>query len=347
VLTFTTEAVSPIPLRLTSDDGSGRSFLKIVAEEIVTPLNRTTGPLIRFTLVRHPDGERTDLIMTVDHTIADGNACLYAIRDLLTSYQAPELESGPATLPPPITNVFPASLIDAGPPSVPSQDARPQSRPMFSPSTTDFMLDSAELAREPMQVLVQRCKERGVTLYAAVCAAFGRSFAALFKNKTKVIILCPVACRPRLDPSVREAFSCSVAFTRVHVDVSPERAFWEQAHAVRQHLLEGTTDQKLFGPLAAIEAAHRAERDDSQFLRRVAQNGESHDIAITNLGRLSIPSRFGDLTIEAIYGGAGLPGEIVIGLYTVNDTMCVTLSTNGLSREENDAIRGMVASALS
>lgn len=347
-LTFTTEAVPPIPLRLTSDDGSGQSFLKVVAEERATPLNRTTGPLVRFTLVRHPDGESTDVILTLDHAIGDGTSCVYAIRDLLTFHQAPELESGPATLPPPFTQVIPASLSDAG---VPSQGAHPStfsaSPSTFSASTTDFMLVSAELGREPLQVLVQRCKEQGVTVHAAVCAAFGAAFAALFEKKTSVTISSPVNCRPRLDPSVREAFHCAVAFSRVHVDVSPERAFWEQAHAVRQQLLEGTTDQKLFGPLATIEAAHRAERDDAQFLRRVHQNGESHDISITNLGRQPIPSRYGDLTIEAVYGGTGLPGEIVIGLWTVDDTMHVTLFTNGLSREENDAIRAMVAPALS
>lgn len=345
VLTFTTEAVPPIPLRLTSDDGSGQSFLKVITEELVTPLDRTNGPLARFTLVRHPAGERAELILTVDHTIADGTACLQAIRDLLTSDQAAESE--PAIPPLPITHLIPASLIDAGLPPVPSRDAPPPLASTFSVSTTGFKLVPAQLAREPMQALVQHCRQRGVTVHAAVCVAFGEAFAALFGKKTKVTLSCPVSLRPRLDPSVREAFNCSIGFTRFHVDVSSESAFWEQAHAVRQQLLEATTDQKLFGPLAELEAAHRAERDDARFLHRVSQHGDGHDLSITNLGRQTIPSRYGELTLEALYGGSGLPGEIVIGLYTIDDTMHVTLSTNGLSKEENDTARRMVALALS
>jgi hypothetical protein len=350
VHTFTTEAVSPLPLRATSDDGSGQSFLKVIAEEIVTPLNRTTGPLVRFTLVRHPDGERTDLIMTVDHTIADGSACLYAIRDLLAFDEAPEFEREPVPLPPPISHLLPASIIDARPSSEPSQDERSQSTTTFSASTTDIVIGSAALEREPMLVLARRCRERGVTVYAAVCVAFGEAFAALFENKTKVTISSPVSCRPRLAPSVREAFSCSIAFTRVHVALSPPSSFWEQAHAVRQQLLEGTTDQKLFGPLSVIEEANKAERDDSRFLHRARQRRhhmDGHDISITNLGRQAIPSRYGELTIDAIHGGAGLPGEIVIALFTADDTMHVTLLTRGLSGAANDAARRMVASALS
>ena len=347
VLTFTTEAVPPIPLRLISDDGSGQSFLQVAAAEIVAPLDRTTGPLIRFTLVRHPDGERTDIIITVDHTIADGVACLYAIRDLLTSYESPEIEIAPVPLPPLVTHLFPAPIIDAGPPLVPPPNACPQSTSMFSVSTSDLVIASAELPSEPMQALAQRCRERGVTVHAAVCAAFGAPFAALSENKTKVMISSPVSYRHRLDPGVRGTVSCAIAFADIQLDLSPPKSFWEQAHAVRQQLLEWTTDQKLFGSSSAIEEANQAERDDSRFVDRARQYTKSYDISISNFGRQPIPSRYGDLTIEAIHSGGCLPGDIVINLITLDETMSLTLLTSGLSLAANDAVRRMVASALS
>src|ERR1043165_8705620 len=96
----------------------------------------------------------------------------------------------------------------------------------------------------------RRCKEQGVTVHAAVCAAFGASFAALSETKTKIIISSPVSYRHRLDPGVRDTVSCSVAFADLHVNVSPPGSFWEQAHAVRRQLLEWRTDQKLFASSA-------------------------------------------------------------------------------------------------
>lgn len=335
VLAFTTEAVPPIPLRLISDDGSGQSVLRVAAAEVVTPLARSTGPLTRFTLVRHPDGERADLLMTADHTIADGTAYLYAIRDLLAFHEAPDIE----------IDLVPAPIIDAAPPLVPPPNAGPPATPLFSVSTSDIVVVPAALGREPMQALVRRCRERGVTVHAAVCAAFGASFAALSETKTKIIISSPVSYRHRLDPGVRDTVSCSVAFADLHVNVSPPGSFWEQAHAVRQQLQEWTTDKKLFGSSLAIEEASQAEQDDASFLHRVHRE-KSHDFSITNLGRLPMSSRCGDLTVESVHGISCLPGEIVVALGTLDETMHITLATIGLSSAETDAARRMLASAL-
>lgn len=346
VLVFTTEAVPPIPLRLISDDGSGQSFLEVGAAELVAPLARSTGPLTRFTLVRHPDGERADLIMTIDHTIADGTACLYAIRDLLALHESSDIAIDPVPLPPPVTHPSPAPILDGAPPLVPPPSAGLSSPPWSFASTSDVVVATAELPREPMRALARRCRERGVTVHAVVCAAFAAAYAALSEGKREVIISSPVSYRHRLDPGVRDTVSCSIAFADLHVNVSPPGSFWEQAHAVRQQLLEWTTDQKLFGSAFAIEAVSQAERDDSRFLHRVSRDVKRYDLSITNLGRQPIPSRHGDLTIEAMHGAACLPGEIVVALGAFDETMYITLSTSGLSSAESDAARRMLASAL-
>jgi hypothetical protein len=186
-----------------------------------------------------------------------------------------------------------------------------------------------------------------VTVHAAVCAAFAAAGAARSEGKTQVIISNPVSYRHRLDPGLRDTVSCAVAFADLHVEISPPGSFWEQAHAVRQQLQEWTTDQKLFGPSFAIEALSQAERDDARFLDRVRREMKSYDLSISNLGRLPIPSHQGDLTIETVHGAACVPGEIVVVLGALDETMYVTLATSGLSGAANDQARQMVASALS
>lgn len=346
VLVFTAEAVPLIPLRVISDDGSGPSVLEVAAAELTAPLARDTGPLARFTLLRHPDGERADLIMTMDHAIADGASCLYVIRDLLASHEAPEAEIEPVPLPPPVTHRFPAPILDAASPLVPLPSADLPSTPWFLASPSDIVLTAAELPREPMQALARCCRARGVTVHAAACAAFGGALAARSEARTKVIISSPVSYRHRIDSGLRDTISCAIAFADLHVDRSAPGSFWEQAHAVRQQLLEWKTDQKLFGAAFAIEAVSQAEPDDSSFLRRVRWGMKRPDLSISNLGRQPIPSRYGDLTIEAFRGAACLPGEIVVSLCTLDETMHVTLATSGLSSAENDAAHRMVASAL-
>lgn len=344
-LVFTTEAVPPIPLRILSDDGSGQSFLEFAAAELVAPLARSTGPLVRFTLVRHPEGERADLIITVDHTIADGTACLYAIRDLLALHESPNLEIAPVALPPPATHLFPAPTLDAVSLPAPPPSASRSATSWSSASASDVLITRAELTGEAMRALARRCREQGVTVHAAVCVAFAAACASRSGSKPEVIISSPVSYRHRLDPGVRDTVSCSVAFADLHVNVSPARSFWDQAHAVRRQLLEWTTDQKLFASSAAIEAASQAERDDARFLDRACRDVKRHDLSITNVGRQPSP-RYGDLTIEAIHGAACVPGEIIVALVAFDETMYVTLAAVGLSSAEQEAARRMLASAL-
>ncbi len=347
VLAFTTKGVPPIPLRIVSDDGRGQSFLAVAAAELVADLDRSVGPLTRFTLVRHPDGERTDLIMTVDHTIADGTACLYAIRDLLMSDASRDVKIEPVPLPPPVIHQVSAPVVDTEPPLAPPPDPHWQSTSLFSVSTSDIVVATAKLASEPMRVLARRCREKGVTVHAAACAVFGTAFAELCENKTRVIVSSPVSYRYRLNSGARDTVNCSIAFADIHLDLSRPNSLWKQAHAVRQQLLEWTTDQKLFGSSSAIEEASQAERDDSRFLDRARQGMRGSDISVSNLGRQPIPSHYGDLTIEALHGAACLPGDIAVNLFTLDGTMHITWATSGLSKAANDAVRRMVASALS
>jgi hypothetical protein len=204
-LTFITEGVPRIPLRLIPDDGSGRTFLEVAADEMVTPMDRSTGPLCRFTLVRHPDGQRADLLMAGDHTVADATSVLYAIRDLLTADESPE--PGPVPMPPPVTHLFPASVMEATPPHLPTPAAGPSPQAMFSLLPADIVFAPTALAREPLRLLEQRCRERGVTVHAAICAAFGESFVALSGNKTRVAISSPISYRHYFEGGERQGSS--------------------------------------------------------------------------------------------------------------------------------------------
>ncbi len=345
VLVLTTEAVPPIPLRILSDDGSDRSFLELAAAELVAPLARSTGPLVRFTLVRHLDGEWADLIITVDHTIADGTGCLHAIHDLLALHESPDVEIAPVPLPSPATHLFPAPILDAVALPAPPPSAGLSTTPGSLASTSDVLIARAELSREVLRALARRCRERGVTVHAAVCVAFAAACAALTGGRPEVTISSPVSYRHRLDPEARDTVNCSVAFADLHVNVSPPGSFWDQAHAVRKQLLEWTTDQKLFASSAAIEAANQAERDDARFLQRACRDVKRHDLSISNVGRQPSP-RHGELIIEAIHGAACVPGEIVVALGAVDETMYVTLAAIGLSGAEREVAHRMLASAL-
>lgn len=321
-LMFTTESVPPIPLRVLFDDGSGQSFLKVAAQEVLTPLDRTNGPLVRFTLVRHADEQGADLIIAHDHTIADATACLYAMRDLLGAQ---------------------GSSVDAAQPPI---GAGPQSASAFSVSVDDLVIGRAELASAPTQELARRCREHGVTVHAVVCAAFASAFAATCERKTKVAISSPVSYRHRLDPAMKDTVCCAIAFAHLHVELAPPKSIWEQAREVRQQLTEWSTDQKLFGPASELAQASQIEKDDTRFLEQARQSFNRYDFSLSNFGRQPIPSRYGALTITAVHGAGALPGEIVITLATLDETMHITWMTRGLSRAASDAADQLVAAAL-
>ena len=343
LLTLTSDGTKPLGLRVVSADGSDDQWRAVTAAEQVTPFDLATGPLWRAVLIYRPGGERADLVMALHHIVGDATALCSVLRDVLTFAALPETVVEPL---PPLVPMSPAPGIA---PSLPAAlpDAMRPSPAALSASPSDIAITTARLGPGPVQALARHCREQGVTMHAAICAAVGPPLAALFAGKRTVTISSPVSYRHCLPQDHAErALGNFLTTAEISMDCSASRPLWERARAIYRLLSEQTADEEVLRAVSSFETVSQEYTDDEAFLRRTGQNTARYDISISNIGRQPLPTRYGELTIEAMHGGSCLPGELILFLVTLDGTMHLTLMSNRLSATANDNARRVLASAL-
>ena len=120
---FVSSGVPEIPVRFVPRD-SDSQWLDEVMTEYKTPFSPETGPLIRFTVV-HSDTV-SDVIVYCQHSICDGTALVYVLRDLLSLAAEPGLTLGLSSAAPGAVSGHPARGLGHIGPSRP--DARRRHR---------------------------------------------------------------------------------------------------------------------------------------------------------------------------------------------------------------------------
>ena len=128
---------------------------------------------------------------------------------------------------------------------------------------------------------------------------------------------------------VGEAFGLFVNLLEFEVNCSPQREFWEVAREVKEAITRRAGDKYAFRSL--IEANVMMDKLGSvippEFVARSVMTA-SYDLSITNLGRLDIPTQYGMLHLDGLYGPSlgGNPDNIVLGVITIEGKMHFTLS---------------------
>jgi hypothetical protein len=331
---FTDEGVPPIPLRVGKMAGNDE-WVGEVERAIQQPTRYLEGPLLRCVWLRGEDV--SDLILVCDHLNADGRAGVIALRDLLSLLADPSqavepVDSPPLPdlVPPEIVRLIredtadlPAALQNAGPPP-----EEPRAKPRAEPAESDvpgdpvrvtpFCLDAAETS-----ALVRRCRAEGVTVQAALCAAFLTPFAERQPDRPMRRAEIPVDLRGRLIRPVGDAYACMIGLTKIDFDCTPGRDLWDVARDAAK-ALAAMRDRDLFAtPLVVITLTGRIPS---------APWDIDYDLSVSNLGRLDIPASYGELHLESVYGPifpATGPKHLILGISTFDGQMRCTYSSRG------------------
>ena len=318
---FTTDGVPPIPLRVVERTGD-QDWVGEVEREVPQPGNYRTGPLFRCVWLRGSDV--SDLLLVCDHITADGRAGMYALRDLLELLARPDLL--PEPLPPtPLAELLPPSTLariaelasaDTGPARL--APTREQEVPPAGPMRIlPFSLEESETS-----ALVKRCRAEGVTVQAALCAAFAMPFAERQPDVPVRLVECPVDIRSRLVRSPGETYGNYISLALIRMDCRPGRNPWEVAREAGCGLAAVTDEQLFTNPLVMTNVS---ERPISTPLMDIC-----YDLSISNLGRVDIPEQYGPFQLESIYAptlNVCLPGHRILGVTTFAGRMRCTFAS--------------------
>lgn len=318
----------------TADD----DWVREVERELATPMDWQTQSLVRFVLIHAAD--RSDLIVTVHHGIADGMSAYYVLRDVLAFLAHPDREVEPLPL---RTNIellllsgetqlnveSPTNAASDGPPP---PSAGPFYAPMMYGPRPDIRVLTRALNPTQTAALVDRCRVEGATVQGAICAAMLQAHVALDgTGHTERLLSVPINRRPQFIPPVGEDVGTYFDLIATPVSSELERPFWDIAREVTIRLRELAQQPGFFQSMMPLMGHLYQSLPYSEFMHVLDQNPPTdYDISVTNLGRLDFEDHYGGLQVESVWGPAVLflDDEKTLGVATAGGMLTMALTLN-------------------
>lgn len=265
-------------IELTVRRGPEVAWQGAAAEELGRPFDRSRAPLMRALLLQSPS--RSALLLTFDHTIADGISSTVVLHDVIAALNGEALTSLP--VPQPQEHVVAEALESVEPLAATAPDDPRMSTPStirpFDGALTNvraLAMTHADTAR-----LVARCRAESTTVHAALVVAMCR-VRATDRGEGFIRVLSPINLRPILG-IVGGCVMCIVPTATGHTpwDGTP---FWEQARAMTAHLEVARSPRGIRTASVALEQMITVDAetaDAEQLFSRISP----WEIMVTNLG---------------------------------------------------------------
>ena len=305
-----------VPLETSSD------WMAEVAREMATPFDARTAPLARLTVMHGAD--RSVLVFASHHSIGDGIAVAYAVRDLLRALSGETLEPlpWPASAEELLAQCAPASPPDAGAPAA----AAPVVPGVYrNGGSTTPVVDSRRLSVDLTTKLRERARHEGTTVHGALCASAvvaARTMAGDWSART-VRILSPVDIRELV--GVTDDYGLRLSAGLAAMEPAGDASFWDLARRARAGLIGAKTFERTAPLLGAITGVLGGSVD-APAAGQFAAHAFPYEVMVTNLGTLPFDTSFGALELTTLWGPAflvGYEGEQTIGVATTNGALAL------------------------
>ena len=285
-----------------------------VAGQLGQPFDASRAPLLRATLLHGVD--RSVIILCVHHSIADGLALSFLMRDVLRAFagEAVRLSTESAS----IEQLIAARRISAMPEAEATRAARPP-MPYRLLDGSPPRLEAARLTREVTRSLRERARIERSTVHGALCAALTAAASTLVPNWSDLPlrVFSPIDIRRRMLNGSEHFGACVTAV--ILEDESTAHDFWSRARSFSDRLEPAKS-------VEAISARVGMMYDLVSSISTVQQAGEffSAEILLTNLGPVEFKDTYGPLTLHALWGPAvhtGFAMGQTVGAVTVGDQL--------------------------
>ncbi|MFW9995887.1 MAG: condensation domain-containing protein [Candidatus Odinarchaeota archaeon] len=324
---FTTEGV-PDPVlevvpRETADD-----WVLTAIKESKHLFSLENGPLTRFVLLKSPGV--SDLVINARHSICDGLSLAYLIRDILVQMEDPE--QGIAVLYPPALEKddFPVSTSgnfllrtvikilnwrwSKTRKLFTERDYEDLHRVYWEKNSNNLV--AWQLTEEQTAAFITRCRENKVTVNnALVTALLAAQKEVQGSHQYLSSNIITVDLRKRLVKPVGDVVGFFIATVRPELDYDEDMSYWENTREIGAGIKKLLVNKNIFSS-QRLNSVDQSLLDAFWFnmngmfdnelvakLVRIIVGGRaSKGFTITNLGNQDLPTVYGDLVLEGIYG---------------------------------------------
>jgi len=331
--------INPIPLHMIPRKNK-ELYREIIEQEFITPFEmglNCKNPLIRVKVLQSETV--FDLIITIQHVIADGMSMAFLFRDILEFYINPQKKFKPFEIVKETENILPLDI----------QKNIPKSKYRFkivswvtkigvllyrlidnfkSESKEHNHLEFENINNQTLKTyswifnkqqtmdFIKKCKEQQISVQSALCTMFLEDFP-IFNN--------PVNLRSRLNYPVGQSVGLYASGLNIKKPFNPKISFWKNAEQYYNKLRKNLSSDKVFGIFKIISRAVPIEsliKFRPIFLELASRN---NPFTITNLGaldRLNLLISSENLFIDHLYGGVSMSFEaLVITVFTIKNKM--------------------------
>jgi NRPS condensation-like uncharacterized protein len=334
--------VRMIPVRIeerfTDDD-----WLKESETEWYKLFDSINEPLARLVWVR--SATVSELLLVMPHCVCDGSTCVALMREILSLLDDPKQELEAYTTFNSVKELMPDTFDRV-------KNARKarifsflgklfflfkNTRNKFG-SGNNYALHW-KLDEEQTLAITDACKNAGTSVHAALCAAFMKAFQQIRGNKARGKVICPVDIR-RFIPEIKSdnmfAFAPIVELT---IDKKQDMDFWALARNIKTDLTNKIEAMNTYEMLWMGEYMHASVNRMIKFLK--ATDG-THDITLSNMGRLNITETYQSFELETIYSPTVAfpwrnPNTLVTS--TFKNRMDFTFMSNDVFLDKADALK--------
>ena len=338
---------SRIPLRVC--DSATTSWQKEVADETVRPFDSRVAPLMRAVLLT--GASQSAVILVAHHSIGDGMAVMYAMRDLVRALSGEPLAA--MALPPNVEQLHAINLARTSATSqavVQKQDQSTETTESTPPAPrpAPFRTHTASarpaiqcklLKKAQTDALTGACRRHGVTVHAALTAALvlaGRRLATAWRD-LPVRVFTPTNIRPIL--AAGEAYHDCVSGGAVQLSPSSTASLWDTAVQAYKDLLVFRSPAGYF----IIDQMIGDHSSDSETVLSFTTDHLGFELMVTNPGRVEF-----DLPATSSVSVVALHGPCVLFGFQSEQSVAA-VSTNGslsLTHCSFDPIDGLLELAV-
>jgi len=294
--------IPPIPVQI-KERRSDDDWQLISAEQWRQSFDVGKGPLARLIWLR--SSEVSELMLVCAHCICDGTSILTLMRELLQVLDKPEtrLITYPAFED--IRTFIPDTLINNAGLKIRLRllsglawlvlrlKTRGKIPVPGNHYLVHFKMDKTTTAR-----LANRCKTEQTTMHAAFAVAFMEAHRQVMGAASHGKVISPVDIR-RFIPEIKQ--DQLFAFAPIaELSTSAEKGadFWARARQLKNDLTDAIDKMDIRKLLFTSDYFHSAGK---YMVRLLQQTEGTHDVTLSNMGRLDIPERYEHFVLETIY----------------------------------------------
>lgn len=336
-------APAVVPIELTVHRGQDSSWTDMAAEELSRMFDRSRAPLMRASLMQGPASSA--LLLTFDHTIADGISSVTVLGDVVAALNGRDLADLPT--PPSQEHMIARKLggIDPFDPSELPDDPRmrePATIRAFDGTLTNVQtmaLSEIETAR-----LVERCRAERTTVHAALPTATCR-VRATERGDDFIRVLNPINFRPLIGVER----DCGLYIQATWTGMSPwdGTPFWDLTRRMTAHLEVARSARGILTASLAIQHAMTVDTEVDH-AEEVFERVCPFDMLLTNLGVQNLDDT-NPLRPAAVWGPvtqAQIDGEYVTGVTTYDGQLRMTTCAYSVPSTFLKSVNAALAAAV-